>query len=73
MSDYQYSVTKALCWEIRFQDETSTTNSLSRFVILLEFYAVATFKVISGWVLTCDHTLHGEVVPLGNQAPSVMT
>ena len=43
---------------------------------LLELYVLATPKVISGWVWTCDSAQSWQlynVTPLGNQAASTMT
>ena len=43
---------------------------------LLEFYILATSKVISGWVLTYDSAHSWQLynaVPLGDQATSTMT
>ena len=55
----------------------SYTGHLHRTVDwLLEFYVVATSKIISGWALTCDSAHLWRLysaVPLGDQAISIVT
>ena len=42
-------------------------------ICLLAFYVLATSKVISGWLLTCDSVRLYSVASLGHQATSTMT
>ena len=77
------------CWQqVRWYQDGHwivTVHTHGGFIVLLhwigwlEFYVLATSKVISGWLLTCDsahwwwYYSYGAVVTLGDQVTGVMT